>query len=99
MPSPEARMATISLSEARRLRPSKTPTSTAMGMVTLKVLGSVKSRISITLEKVELLRTTTSRMCGKSCMNKMKVKSAQPMSVWERISPRMYRVSMRTDRL
>jgi hypothetical protein len=82
-------MATISLSEARRLSPSSTPTSTAMGMVTLKVLGRVKSRISITFEKVELLRTTISRMWGRSRMKRMKVKSAHPMSVWERISPRM----------
>jgi hypothetical protein len=53
----------------------------------------------MTLVKVELLRTTISRMWGSSFMKRMKVKSAQPMSVWERISPRMYRVSMRTDRL
>ncbi len=89
MPRPDARMAMISLSAAKRLSPSRTPTSTAMGMVTLRVLGIVKSRISITLLKLELLRTTISNMCGKSFMNKMKVKSAQPMSVWERISPRM----------
>jgi hypothetical protein len=82
-------MAMISLSEARRLNPSSTPTSTAMGMVTLKVLGSVKRKISTTLVKVELLRTTISRMWGRSRMKRMKVKSAQPMSVWERISPRM----------
>ena len=82
-------MAMISLSAARRLRPSSTPTSTAMGMVTMKKLGSVKRTISTTLEKVELLRTTISRMWGRSCMKRMKVKSAQPMSVWERISPRM----------
>ena len=89
MPRPEARMAMISLSEARRLRPSRMPTRTAMGMVTLKVLGRVKRKISITLVKVELLRTTISRMWLRSRMKRMKVKSAQPMSVWERISPRM----------
>ena len=37
-------MAMISLSAARRLKPSRTPTSTAMGMVTLKRLGSVKRK-------------------------------------------------------
>jgi hypothetical protein len=58
-------------------------------MVTRKRFGSVKRKISIALEKVELLRTTISRMCGRYGMNRMKVKSAQPMSVWERISPRM----------
>ena len=82
-------MAIISLSAARRLSPSSTPTSTAMGMVTLKVLGNVKSRISITFVNVELLRTTISRMWGRSRMKSMKVKSAHPMSAWERISPRM----------
>ena len=60
-----------------------------MGMVTLKVLGSVRRRISITLLKVELLRTTISRMWGRSRMKRMKVKRAHPMTVWERISPRM----------
>jgi len=62
MPRPEARMAMISLSAARRLKPSRTPTRTAMGMVTLKVLGNIRSRISMTLANVELLRTTLSRM-------------------------------------
>ena len=82
-------MATTSLSAASRLSPSSTPTSTAMGMVNMKKLGRVKTTTSTTLVKVELLRTTISRMCGSSFMKRMKVKSAQPMSVWERISPRM----------
>ena len=82
-------MAMISLSAASRLSPSSTPTSTAMGIVTLNRLGRVKRKISDALEKVELLRTTISRMWGRSGMNRMKVKSAQPMSVWESISPRM----------
>ena len=82
-------MAMISLSAARRLRPSSTPTSTAMGMVTMKKLGSMKRITSRTLVNVELLRTTVSRIWGSSFMNRMKVKSAQPISVWERISPRM----------
>jgi hypothetical protein len=55
-------MATISPSPARRLRPSSTPTSTAMGMVTRKKLGRVKRTTSITAVKVEVLRTTISRM-------------------------------------
>ena len=82
-------MAMISLSAARRLRPSSTPTSTAMGMVTMKKLGSVKRKTSTTLAKVELLRTTISRMWGSSFMKRMKVKITHPMSAWERISPRM----------
>ena len=48
-------MAMISLSAARRLRPSSTPTSTAMGMVIMKKLGSMKRTTSTTLTKVELL--------------------------------------------
>ena len=82
-------MAMISLSAARRLRPSSTAHQHRHGNGDLKVLGSVKRKISITLVKVELLRTTISRMWGSSRMKRMKVKSAQPMSVWERISPRM----------
>ncbi len=55
-------MAMISLSAARRLRPSSTPHSTAMGIVNLNRLGSVKTKTSATSTHVELLRTTTSRM-------------------------------------
>ena len=62
MPSPEARMAITSLSAASRLSPSRIPTSTAMGIVTRKVLGSVKRKISSTLFRVELLRTIISRI-------------------------------------
>ena len=40
-PMPAARMAVISLSAARRERPRRMPTSTAMGMVTLSVGGTV----------------------------------------------------------
>jgi hypothetical protein len=55
MPMPEARMAMISLSEARRLNPSSTPTSTAIGMVTMKKLGIMNTKTSATLASVELL--------------------------------------------
>jgi hypothetical protein len=89
MPILEARMAMISLSAARRLKPSSTPTSTAMGMVTMKKLGRVKRTICTTLVKEELLRTTISRMRGNSFMKRMKVKITHPISAWERISPRM----------
>ena len=41
-------MAMISLSAARRLSPSSTPHSTAMGIVTLNRLGSVKRKTSAT---------------------------------------------------
>ena len=81
-------MAMISLSDASRLNPSSTPHSTAMGIVTLNVFGSVKRNTSAT-SPVELFRTTISRICGSCGMNRMKVKSAQPISVRERISPRM----------
>ena len=91
-------MAMISLSDASLLSPSRIPHSTAMGIVTLNRLGSVKRKTSATSVSVELLRTTTSRMCGSSGMNRMKVKSAHPISVSVRISPRMYRVRMRTNR-
>jgi hypothetical protein len=89
MPSPDARIAMISLSAARRLSPSKIPTSTAIGMVTLKVLGRLKTKISAIFSKLELFRTTASRMWFKSRMNRMNVNTAQPMRVYERISPRM----------
>ena len=58
-------MAMISLSAARRLRPSSTPHNTAIGMVTLNRLGSVKRKTWTTSAHVELLRTTISRMCGR----------------------------------
>ena len=81
MPSPEARIAIISLSEAMRLKPSSTPTSTDMGIVYFSRFGSVKRNISNTSESVELLRTTTSRMRGRLGMNRINVKSAHPMKV------------------
>ena len=74
-------MATISLSAARRLRPSNTPTSTAMGIVTMKKFGSRNRTTSNTEVKVELLRTTMLRTLGSSFMRRMKVNSAQPISV------------------
>jgi hypothetical protein len=39
-PKPAARMAVISLSAARRLRPSRMPTRTDIGMVTVRKPGS-----------------------------------------------------------
>ncbi len=56
---PAARMAVISLSAAIRLSPSNTPTSTAIGMVMVKLLGRVKRKISPTLASEALSRTTT----------------------------------------
>ena len=82
-------MAVISLSAARRLRPSSTPTSTAIGMVTVRVFGSVKRKIFSTLTSEELLWTTSARMRPRSRMKRMKVKSAPPRSAWEKTSLRM----------
>jgi hypothetical protein len=88
-PIPEARMAVISLSAASRLSPSRMPTSTAMGMVTVKVFGSVKRNIWRTLTSDELLCTTRARIFARSRMKRMKVKRAPPRNAWERISLRM----------
>src|SRR5271156_107923 len=96
-PMPAARMAVISLSAASRLSPSRMPTSTAMGMVTVNMLGSVRRKISTTVPRDALLRTTSSRRCGRSRMNNTKVKSAPPMKACESTSFRMYRVRMRTE--
>src|SRR5277367_2690313 len=96
-PMPAARMAVISLSAASRLSPSRMPTSTAMGMVTVNMLGSVRRKISTTVPREALLRTTNSRRCGRSRMNNTKVKSAPPMKACESTSFRMYRVRMRTE--
>jgi hypothetical protein len=82
-------MAVISESAARRLRPSSTPTSTAMGMLSSKVLGSMKRKSWRTVRALELLRTTISRISSSGFMKRMKVKSAQPSTEWEVISPRM----------
>jgi hypothetical protein len=40
-PMPQARMAVTSLSAARRERPSRIPARTAVGRVTVRVLGRV----------------------------------------------------------
>ena len=53
-PMPEARIAVTSLSAARRLRPSSTPTSTAMGTENTNRLGSVNSTM-VRTEPMELL--------------------------------------------
>ena len=90
-------MAVISLSAARRLRPSSTPTSTAMGMVRLRVLGSMKRKILTTLPSEALLRAAISSSCPTYFMNRMKVKSAPPSRACEITSLQMYRVNRRTD--
>ncbi len=55
-------MAMISLSAASRLRPSRIPTRTDIGMVTQNRFGSVNRNTSKTLLKLELFRTTISRI-------------------------------------
>ena len=82
-------MAVISLSAASRLRPSRMPTSTDMGMVTTSVLGRMKRKIFSTLISDELLCTTRARIRPRSRIYRMKVKSTPPSSAWERISFKM----------
>jgi hypothetical protein len=88
-PMPAARIAVISLSAAIRLRPSNTPTSTAMGIVMVKVLGRVKRKISPMLASDALSRTITPRMSASGRMKRMKVNSAPPMRACEMTSLRM----------
>ncbi len=64
-PMPEARMAVTSLSAARRLRPRRIPTSTAMGIVTVKMSGSRARTIATTDPSAELFRTTSSSRLGR----------------------------------
>ena len=85
-PIPTARMAVISLSAASRLRPSRMPTSTAMGMVRLRTLGSMNTKILATVPNEALLRAAISSSCPTYFMNRMKVKSAPPRSAWESTS-------------
>ncbi len=85
-PMPTARMAVISLSAARRLRPSNTPTSTAMGMVRISTLGSMNRKILATEPNEALLRAAISSSWPTYFMNRMKVKSAPPRKAWERTS-------------
>ena len=77
-PMPEARMAVISLSDARRLRPSRMPTSTAMGMVTVNMLGSIRRKIFAMTPIDALLRTISSMRFGRSGMTSTNVKSTPP---------------------
>jgi hypothetical protein len=58
-------------------------------MVTFRRYGRVKRKIFRTLLNVELFRTTVSKISGRRGMKRMNVKSAHPISAWERISPRM----------
>ncbi len=58
-------------------------------MVSRNVFGSENRMISISVEKLELLRTTMSRICSSGFMNRMKLNSAQPSTACEEISPRM----------
>ncbi len=86
---PLARMAVTSLSAASRLNPIRIPTSTAMGMVTVSAPGRVRKKISATLGRGALLRTTTSRMRSRSRRKMTKVKMAAPISACDSTSPRM----------
>jgi hypothetical protein len=78
--TPEARMAVTSLSAAMRLKPSRMPTSTPMGMVTFKAAGKVRKKISATLGSGALLRTTASRMRVSSRMKITNVNTEAPIS-------------------
>ena len=78
--TPEARIAVTSLSAAMRLSPSRIPTSTPMGMVTFNAAGRVRKKISATLGKGALLRTTASRMRVSSRIKITKVNTEAPMS-------------------
>ena len=89
VPMPLARIAVTSLSAARRLRPIRMPTSTAMGMVTVRALGIVRKISSATLGIGALLRTTSSRIRVTSRMNRTNVNTAPPMTACERTSRRM----------
>ena len=85
-PIPAARMAVISLSAARRLRPMRMPTSTPMGMVTVSAAGSVRKKSSATLGTGALLRTTNSSIRLTSRMKITNVNTAIPIRPWERTS-------------
>ncbi len=78
-PMPLARMAVISLSAASRLRPIRMPTSTPAGMLMVSVTGTMKKKTSATLGNGALLRTTSSRICPRSRVNRTKVNTATPI--------------------
>ena len=88
-PMPPARIAVTSLSAASRLRPIRIPTSTAMGIVTVRAPGMVRKKISATLGSGALLRTTRSRMRSRSRRKITKVNTATPIRACESTSLRM----------
>ena len=88
-PMPLARMAVTSLSAARRLSPTRMPTNTPIGKVMMKVVGSVKKKISATLGRGALLRTINSSSRPRSRMKMMKVNNAMPSRACELTSFRM----------
>ncbi len=88
-PMPLARIAVTSLSAASRLSPTRMPTSTPIGRVMVKVAGSVNRKISATLGRGALLRTTSSSSRPRSRMKMTKVNSATPSRACAPISFRM----------
>ena len=95
-PSPLARMAVTSLSAASRLSPIRMPTSTPIGTVTVSACGTVNRKISATLGRGALWRTTSSRMRPTSRMKMTKVNNPVPIRACHSTSRRMYLVRMRT---
>ena len=88
-PMPLARMAVISESAARRLRPRRMPTRTAMGMVRVRALGRMKTKMRRTSAREAESRTTSSRILPRSRMKSTKVKRTPPRRAWEVTSRRM----------
>ena len=75
---PLARIAVISLSEARRLRPEQNADQHGHRNGVGKALGSVYAKMRKTWPSEADSRTTSSRILPRSRMNSTKVKSAPP---------------------
>ncbi len=58
------------------------PTSTAMGTVMVKAVGSVRKNISAIPGSGALLRTTSSSTCARSRRKITNVKSSKPRAAW-----------------
>jgi len=75
-------LALISESAAMRLSPINMPTSTPIGIVTLNAVGRVRKKISATLGRGALLRTTSSNSRPTSRMKMTNVNRPAPSSAF-----------------
>ena len=95
---PEAFSATISLSEERRPRPMKTPTSTAMGIVKIRTGGSVHRNSSAMVLHAARVADDQVHEADELRNEENEGEDGEPQSAWEATSRPMYRSRRRIQR-